>query len=1160
MKRFSLLVALLVMVFACDSTFGQGADDCASAQVVPLALGDTVIVSVDNTAATNSPEPWDGTLCGAGVGTNQSDVWFSVTAPGDGVLSFSTCTTDPAALDTDLTIYTGTCGAPVQEACNGDACNGFGSIVNNIAAVNGTTYLVRVGGFGVGTVGVTDLEIAHFGTLPPTITTCTADPSGTVEVAFDIGANPVELVNIYIDGALASTCCALASGPQTITTAALGSGPHEICLENVNNSLPSPQVCCNAFVPIACPPTVTGTMVPVNSGGAFVGCVSCNAGGLHADNSYFRSFDMINAFGVSDDITVECVTTAIDASNATSGTQPVHVRLHIDLNGGGPTNFTYIDSVIYDPDGIPGTLDELTGATPDPTNTTMLMIYEERFDIPVLANELYNFAFGTGIVDPAGIGANDNAIGCLTSFGPSATLVVEIFTPDGQGTGNGFFMNGADPVVGAEIGSSYLMSAACGISSPVTTAAIGFATNRYTMDVGYSVNASGTCGAAGGVANLNCSQTPGTLTHELTWTDAGGAQSWTVEIDGNDFTLPQAQTSFSTTPQPAYQTVDAIVTAWSGLGGTGLVVNQRSCSLATSPANNWAEGALVQGTGTFIQNVTTPYVATTGQAWTALDCDTAALTNCFNDFFVRYTATNTGDVLVSTCNPGTQVVTQDTVLAVYTYDNTLFDDPTLIVACSDDQGLGTGTPAGTGGSTSNAACGALQAETIFPATAGTEYLIRLGTFNAAGIGPIEYTINDCTPATNLTADVDCATGDVTLNWTPNANASSQQVLRDGVLAGTPTATATTFTDTAVANGIHDYEIITDCGSGPNSVAIQVSVLVYSGQTDLIFAVEGLQNAGDFGAIDSGTALLTALVANGRNAGMIRGSWLDYACRTNAGVENVWIMTGTFPNDYRITQAEGDDLGALGAAGKNVYFEGGDQFGFVHVASTFDEMDGVGNASYGTNDGDDTFVAMDGADSGLGLDTSDLQNVPYNQDQIAGIDFTDQLTVAAAADADLNLTAAAAVWRLDDALGTPYITAIYGQGNAQGNAISSSFEFGGYGGDQEVLALRYTNALAGGGGTPQFKRGDCNADGGFNIADPIFHLGALFPTGTPNSPICRDACDANDDGSLNIADPIAMLGVLFPSTSPPPTMPAPGLTCGDDPTNDSLDCATSTGGC
>ena len=88
----------------------------------------------------------------------------------------------------------------------------------------------------------------------------------------------------------------------------------------------------------------------------------------------------------------------------------------------------------------------------------------------------------------------------------------------------------------------------------------------------------------------------------------------------------------------------------------------------------------------------------------------------------------------------------------------------------------------------------------------------------------------------------------------------------------------------------------------------------------------------------------------------------------------------------------------------------------------------------------------------------------------------------------------------------------------------------------------------------FRRGDCNTDGGFNIADVIFLLGFSFPGMTgPNALECHDACDCNDDGSLNIADAVCFLGFLFGS---PPVEPAPPFgACGHDPTNnDALDCA------
>jgi len=84
--------------------------------------------------------------------------------------------------------------------------------------------------------------------------------------------------------------------------------------------------------------------------------------------------------------------------------------------------------------------------------------------------------------------------------------------------------------------------------------------------------------------------------------------------------------------------------------------------------------------------------------------------------------------------------------------------------------------------------------------------------------------------------------------------------------------------------------------------------------------------------------------------------------------------------------------------------------------------------------------------------------------------------------------------------------------------------------------------------PLFSRGDCNGDGQFNIADPIFVLGYLFSNGP--APGCEDACDANDDGQINIADAIRKLAALFSGGAPPPA-PFPG--CGPDPTPDAISC-------
>ena len=69
---------------------------------------------------------------------------------------------------------------------------------------------------------------------------------------------------------------------------------------------------------------------------------------------------------------------------------------------------------------------------------------------------------------------------------------------------------------------------------------------------------------------------------------------------------------------------------------------------------------------------------------------------------------------------------------------------------------------------------------------------------------------------------------------------------------------------------------------------------------------------------------------------------------------------------------------------------------------------------------------------------------------------------------------------------------------------------------------------------QFLRGDANADGAVDIADPVAILGFLFTGGSLS---CENAGDANDDETLDIADPIALLGHLFAGGGalPPPTV-------------------------
>jgi len=82
----------------------------------------------------------------------------------------------------------------------------------------------------------------------------------------------------------------------------------------------------------------------------------------------------------------------------------------------------------------------------------------------------------------------------------------------------------------------------------------------------------------------------------------------------------------------------------------------------------------------------------------------------------------------------------------------------------------------------------------------------------------------------------------------------------------------------------------------------------------------------------------------------------------------------------------------------------------------------------------------------------------------------------------------------------------------------------------------------------FRRGDCTGNGTYDIGDAVRILGLLF--GLASSAPCQDACDGNDDATIDIADAILILANLFAGAPQPP---APHQTCGQDLTDDALDC-------
>ncbi len=131
---------------------GPPNDDCANASVAIVGSNpfDT------NGSTTDGANPTDPS-CGAFGGGFFNDVWFSFAAPTSESYTVSLCS---ATWDTRLDIYDA-CGGLIV-ACNDDSC---GSLASEIAftAVAGSSYTIRIGGYGAGNFGVGDMVISAAG-------------------------------------------------------------------------------------------------------------------------------------------------------------------------------------------------------------------------------------------------------------------------------------------------------------------------------------------------------------------------------------------------------------------------------------------------------------------------------------------------------------------------------------------------------------------------------------------------------------------------------------------------------------------------------------------------------------------------------------------------------------------------------------------------------------------------------------------------------------------------------------------------------------------------------------------------------------------------------------------------------------------------------------
>jgi hypothetical protein len=218
-----------------------------------------------------------GTTAGATAQTNAAnggtpscgsmgpDVWYRIIAPASG--SINIATSAGSITDGVMALYSGTCGAFTQIACNDDAV-GLMPAISASGLTPGATYYIRFWKYGGGT-GTFNICVTT-GSAAPTNTSCSTQTpicSGTpINFTANTGGSPASTVNPGNNyGCLATSpnpswyYLKIASAGQLIVDISAGSDV-DFALWGPYTSLTTAQSACNSYpTPTACSYSISAT-------------------------------------------------------------------------------------------------------------------------------------------------------------------------------------------------------------------------------------------------------------------------------------------------------------------------------------------------------------------------------------------------------------------------------------------------------------------------------------------------------------------------------------------------------------------------------------------------------------------------------------------------------------------------------------------------------------------------------------------------------------------------------------------------------------------------------------------------------------------------------------------------------------------------------------
>lgn len=149
-----------------------GSDDCTMAE----AISGVGLYSFDTSAAATDGSP-HGACLAFGEDQIENDIWYCWTSDCDGTVRVETC--GLTTVDTRIAVYSGCNVCPPTDAellaCNDDTCSLQSRV--QFAAVNGQTYLIRIGNYPGAGGGIGQFNVTC---LPPAMEIC-MQPAGNCQ-------------------------------------------------------------------------------------------------------------------------------------------------------------------------------------------------------------------------------------------------------------------------------------------------------------------------------------------------------------------------------------------------------------------------------------------------------------------------------------------------------------------------------------------------------------------------------------------------------------------------------------------------------------------------------------------------------------------------------------------------------------------------------------------------------------------------------------------------------------------------------------------------------------------------------------------------------------------------------------------------------------------